>query len=510
MPNTISKTINPQLLEVSFVNSTSLLTKYSNYLDLVSSFKDELEAYFRYDRSLYDSDFISSLTSFYGDLNNKYKDFDNEFIIYYIKKYNTLSDEIKKAVASSISKQNFLTPLSDSIGLLTNTETILTDWVIPISDVNVSTYPAPYTYPSNLKNKIRTASKNIATDLSKQTTTMFRNNIANIQFVYATTEEAHGSNLITDFKSYIRARSIALNVTQKLSIDFGNVFKLVSYYSNLNDYTGYNPGDTSKNLQYTSDVTYNLSVEGVQMQLDLLGKQINAARKDITIKQLLAVSSQSAVKTPTQLVSPIGNISSNKPVPLNTTAPINTAITNNLLKPNTTITQTSPSNNTAPTPVGYTDQDRKTMIAPVANATKIQQALKTPPISSATNVSTSKVSTQMPEFPRIPFPSAPTSPFGAINLLKSVICTLKNLSVNGLSNTHLPKLSDLFSKPNFGKIKNKINALIIQAEAYILAKILALLPKPWPIDLNAIAKALKKKMKEFLKQLFTCNPDNKL
>jgi hypothetical protein len=59
---------------------------------------------------------------------------------------------------------------------------MLSDSVEPLGDINVSLYPAPFVYPANLKNKIRVNSKEIATDLSKQTTIMYRNNIVNVQF----------------------------------------------------------------------------------------------------------------------------------------------------------------------------------------------------------------------------------------------------------------------------------------------------------------------------------------
>jgi hypothetical protein len=509
MSSTLSKTINPQLVEVSFANNIGYLQKYSTYLDLVSDFKTQLNAYFAYDKSFYNSDFISSSKSFYGDLNGKYASFDNEFLIYYVKKYNILADEVKKAILPSIGKQNFLSPISDSIGMLTNTETMLTDYVEPVSDVNVTLYPAPLAYPSNLKNKIRPTAKAISIDLSKQTTIMFRNNIVNVQFKAANSTEPHGSNLVTDFNSYLRTREYALDITKQLSSQFGNLFKLVSYYGNLNDYSGYNPGDLQMNLQTIADVTYTLNVEGAILELDLLGKQIEASRKDITIKRILSVQSQAQTKPVQQPINTKTNTGSTKAMPLNSTAPGSAVVVNNVLKPNTTTTAIIPANNTVPPAVGFTKDDRKQMTAPLTKASAIVKAKPDIQVGKSPNISAIKIPTVMPEFPRMPFAFAVTSPFGIFSAAKSAICALKNLNIQ---NFKVPPIPDLFKKGNFAMFKNKIMGLIVKAEIDIKKKLLAMIPN-WPkINeklMRELIKKIKDKLKAELNKLFNCNPDNK-
>ena len=506
---TYTKTVNPQLVEVSFTNDLTLLQKYSTYLDLVSSFTTELSAYFQYDRALYSSDFVTDLQSFYGDLNSKYKDFDNEFLIYYIKKYNALADQVKAAVLPPSSNSNsYLSELSDSIGILTNTEYMLSDFVEPISDINVTLYPAPAVYPANLRNKIRTASNDIATDLSTQTTTMFRNNIVNIQFTAANSTEAHGSNLVTDFSSYIRARQGALSVTQQLSQSFGQLFKLVTYYSNIYDYSGYNPGDLEMNLQVITDATYLLDVEGALEELDILGKRIVAARKDATMREALVVLSQSQIhplSQPPPRIVPAPK--STKPVPINSTAPTSKAVVASATNPNATTTTTAPANGKVPLPVGYSIEDRQKMSSSIAAANaKISKAPNTGMLKSPSPI-TLKIPNVLPEFPRTPFAFSAASPYAIFKDAKNVLCTLKNLDVSALLNIHIPKMPNIFLKIHLPNFKNPLPGLILKAEKFALSKLTFHLPS-LP-DINKFTANLKLQLKNSLNKIFLCNPGNK-
>lgn len=505
MASTLSRTINPQLVEVDFTNKYDFVQKYSNYLDLVANLKDELLAYFQYSTAFAQSDFVTPLQNFYTDLNGKYQKLDNEFLIYYIRKYNALADEIKNTIFSN-HPQNFLSPISDSIGLLTNTDVMLNDSVLPFNDLNVTLYPAPHTFPVALKNKIRPSANSVAADLSLKTTKMFRNNIINIQFKSADSTQAHGSNLITDFHAYLRTREFALQLTQKISSDFGQLFKLVSYYSNINDYSGYNPGDLSMNLQVTADATYTLSVEGAVLELDLLGKQINEARKQMTIEQVFLLHEQNQTKPAPQPVAVAKNVNSTKPVPLNSTAPVNNVLKNNPLRPNIPTSTAMPGSTTPPMPVGITAQDRAKKVEPIKQATTTVQAKPDHDISSKVNLNTLKIPTIPPIFSTQTYANATSSPYAMFNSAKALICSLKNLDINKIINFKIPALPDIFKKPNFSKFKNPISALLLKAETMLIKKLLSLIP-PLP-DIAKLIANMKKQLEEALKKLFSCNPDN--
>ena len=282
--NSLTQTVIPALVDANYTNSVAFLQQYTNYLSIIQEFTDSVDRCIRYNKALNSSEVVNNSVSIFKEVNDNYKTLDNQFLIYWLGKYKRSVATIQQLVLSQAGPTSIYGQLSDSIGLLSNTSNMLTDSVIPYNDIDVTTYPAPITYPANLANKIRPNSLSVASSLSKATTIMFRQNIINIQFLYATSSEAHGSNLITDIASYSSARQYATTIVNQLKSDFSVMFKLMGFFCNINDYTGYNPADYTLNqASLAGNIYFTSVVQGSNVTIDLLGKRVKDTRSSLTI-----------------------------------------------------------------------------------------------------------------------------------------------------------------------------------------------------------------------------------
>ena len=286
--NSLTYTIIPELTDANYTNSVAFLKQYTNYLDIIQSFTDSVDRCIRYNTALNSNEVVNNAVDIFTEVNTNAAKLDNQFLLLWLSKYNRSISAIKELALSKTGKDGIYGELSDSIGLLGNSSYMLTDSVIPYNDIESSAYPAPITYPANLANKIRPNSAAVAVNLSKLTSTMFRQNIINIQFVYATSKEPHGSNLITDIVSYSRTRGYIGGVVTQLQKDFATIFKLIGFFCNINDHTGYNPQNYTLNqAALIGNLYFTMLVQNNAINIDLLGKKIKETRSSLTIASSL-------------------------------------------------------------------------------------------------------------------------------------------------------------------------------------------------------------------------------
>lgn len=289
--NSLTQTIIPELTDANYANSVEFLGAYTTYLDLIQSFTDDVDRCIRYNAALNSSEFVLNSVDIFSEVNASASKIDNQFLLFWLSKYSRCVGTIKDLVIEQEGTDSIYGLLSDSIGLMTNTLYMLTDSVIPYNDLSSTSYPAPLTYPVSLANKIRPNSLAIAERLSKTTSAMLRQNIINIQFQYATSNEAHGSNLITDIAAYSLARGYTTEILNQIKIDFKTLFKLVGYFCNISDHTGYNPADYTLNqAALIGNVQFTTIVQGDAILVDLLGKRIRDTRKALLNADLLVAS----------------------------------------------------------------------------------------------------------------------------------------------------------------------------------------------------------------------------
>jgi hypothetical protein len=97
MTKTLTRTLYPELVDANVANSTKFLNEYSNYLtavgaisDQLGDFIDETNASIDYRNAIKSGDPVTNVASFFKDLDNKkLKTFNNDFIYFWYKKYQS-------------------------------------------------------------------------------------------------------------------------------------------------------------------------------------------------------------------------------------------------------------------------------------------------------------------------------------------------------------------------------------------------------------------------------------
>ena len=96
----IIKTIIPQICDINLASTTELLKKYSDYLDILSNFTDEVKVSLEYRDTFFKNDTINSRINFFNTLDTKLKDFDVDFIAYWYEIFNSSPEYIKSKVTT--------------------------------------------------------------------------------------------------------------------------------------------------------------------------------------------------------------------------------------------------------------------------------------------------------------------------------------------------------------------------------------------------------------------------
>jgi len=502
--NTGVYTVIPEFTEANYTSSIEFLKAYTSYLDNLTDFTSHIDRYIQYNRALNSSDFVNSTADIFTNINSNVYSIDNQFLIPWIKKYNQSVDEVKKVVELALASNNIYEKFSDSIGLYANTGYLLTDSVIPFNDINCALYQPPKTYPATLANKLSPASIAVADKLSRLTTTMFRQNVINIQKAYATSTEAHGSNLITDIQSYSLARNYIEGIVNKLDDEFQAVFKLVTYVSNINDHTGFNSRDYEVNTAAVGRYQFTIKVQGNPVLVDLLGKKLKIARSSLTIAKSLVSGNAVPVVSINQknintqyTAKTVTNVRSGKVIPINTSA----LLSEGTIKPSI-----------LPEPAVVPPEQAAKGKAMVSAQAKTSVTAKPVGIKGLLGF-VGMISKAVPEFSRINFAQAIQSPLGTARKIRDLVCKAidfaKTFELGKLAQIQWPPVWPPFFK-NF-KIKKLLAKLALEVQIRIIKFILSLIPKiP---DIAAIIKAIKKKIQKLaqeIRDLFTCNPGTKI
>ena len=345
MTRTLTRTLYPELVDANVANSTKFLNEYSNYLtavgaisDQLGDFIDETNASIDYRNALKSGDPVTNVSSFFKDLDNKkLKTFNNDFIYFWYKKYQSSLDiikaEIKKdeetrfsgavdrntdtfnqlsftneylqgfsATSSKRSKNySYLGEISDSIGVLANIGFKIDDATGYLWDVQCNQgVPAPF--PPTLHNKISQNTREISFNLSKKNTSMMRANLINLQRVSkqstnaldtmaATSVQSHGTNLVGDMNFAIQFYKELPQIVEQLINQFGQqYYEFISYFNTINDIQAYNPRVApTYNKQHIANIEFELDVEGKRQKLDLLQKKIKQSMSTRTIANTISV-----------------------------------------------------------------------------------------------------------------------------------------------------------------------------------------------------------------------------
>ena len=303
----ILKTMVPQLCDLNLASSKYILQNYSNYLEYLNTFVNEIETALKYRDTFFKNDSVGERINFFNNLQEKFDKFNDDFVSYWYEIYKTSPDYIKSKV-----KIDTLNLDSDSIGKFTNSTYILDDSVCPVSDWNMNSAPPPSYVPYNAVNKLSPWQKQIIERASYRTNNMYRCNITLVQPKDARPTEAHGVNLVTDELYYTRTVSeIKKKTAEKLLNTFKKEIKYIVRYCNVNDNQAINYQDPNINKSFISQYTFELDIEQVRYLVDVLSNRIKYVKSRIASDTTLSTEKIATIKAQQKTTEQLDNIYKN-------------------------------------------------------------------------------------------------------------------------------------------------------------------------------------------------------
>jgi hypothetical protein len=278
------KTMVPQLCDINLASSKFILEKYTNYLEYLGDFVDQIETALKYRDTFFDNDSVKNRIKFFDNLQSKFETFSDDFVAYWYEIYRSNPDFIKSEVNNNTLKLD-----SDSIGKFTNSTYIIDDSISPISDWSMNSSPPPSYIPYNTLQKISPWTKQMIERASFRTTNMYRSNIVMVQPQDTSPRRAHGTNLVTDELYYTRTVSeIKKIAVEKITKKFEKEIKILLRYCNINDNEALNYQDPNQNKSYVGQYTFEIDVERVRYQVDVLSNRIKYLKSRISNEEVLS------------------------------------------------------------------------------------------------------------------------------------------------------------------------------------------------------------------------------
>jgi len=288
----IEKTMVPQLADLNLASSKFMLEKYSNYLEYLNDFVEQVETALEYRDTFFKNDSIKERIKFFNNIQKRIDKFSDDFVGYWYEVFKSSPDYIKTQV-----KVNSLLLESDSIGKFTNSLYLLDDSICPISDWSMNDAPPPNYIPYNTLNKLSPWTKQILSRASFRTNNMYRCNFVMVQPSDVSSKKAHGTNLVTDEFYYTRTASeIKKATTDKLLKMFQNEVKVLLRYCNVNDNEALNYLDFENNKSNIGVYSFKLDVEKVQYNVDILSNRIKFLKSRVLSDKVLGTEKITVIK----------------------------------------------------------------------------------------------------------------------------------------------------------------------------------------------------------------------
>lgn len=304
---TPTKTIYPELVDANITNSIDFLQKFTTYLKSIGmssvgsseDLTDEAATSINYRNSTKTGDPVTTISNFFNEIDKKeLKNFNLDYVYYWVKKYNVLPNVIKNKIKKE--KNSYYQEISDSVGTLANMLNKMSDNTGPVWDFNLGKFGIPIPHSIEMTNKISNNTLELSYELQKKNTSLMRNNLKNLisqttkldkqlQQVAADPTQSHSNNLVTDIKFYedffSNLQSLIDNLKNNFSKDY---YEFICYFNTINDKIGYNPR-SSQNLQIMANLFFEIDIEGNMQKVDLLQKKLVNSRSFRTIRKALSI-----------------------------------------------------------------------------------------------------------------------------------------------------------------------------------------------------------------------------
>jgi len=289
---------------IGVVQNTSLdfYLKSTNLLNAIGNYLGELNENIKFSKSFVTTNVLSSYAALFNELNatdftvenfkiennqivpDGTKMMDNTFKLFFIEKYQSLSQEYKLKVSSLIQNNNYFDNFSEDIGYITDVSSIMDNNVNPYFDIFNSYYAYQTSIPATLNNKISKNELVLLKTFGFYADTLLKKNLTGLQYGNLNTNTArtsHGTNLITDILYYQRAVANQQSFITELQVILDNISNFIFFFKQLNP-RDLDPERKAILLKYT--IT---NLEGLELKVDVLKNNLN--KINLSSKQVLSV-----------------------------------------------------------------------------------------------------------------------------------------------------------------------------------------------------------------------------
>ena len=266
----------PNYLDTVILQKTDYYKNNTNLLELFGDFLEILNLNLDYEKAKSSGDFLKDISEIYEKLNNnKFKvdgvEIDIQNKNYYIEKYQSLSNNFKEIIENILEGKNiFFKELSDDVGTLVDSNTIVDNSIIPFFDIFYNeTKNIPFNIPNTVFNKVTLQNKKIQKNFSLLNDAILKNNlkdIANYSNV-SINKSSHSSNLVTDYGYYERLLNFAEEIRQTIFVELtADLGEYIYFLKNLN----------IRNQDNNNAILlkFKATIEDVEENLDIFKNQI--------------------------------------------------------------------------------------------------------------------------------------------------------------------------------------------------------------------------------------------
>ena len=266
----------PNYLDTVILQKTDYYKNNTNLLELFGDFLEILNLNLDYEKAKSSGDFLKDISEIYEKLNDdKFKidgvEIDIQNKNYYIEKYQSLSNNFKEIIENILEGKNiFFRELSDDVGTLVDSNTIVDNSIIPFFDLFYNeTKNIPFNIPNTVFNKVTLQNKKIQKNFSLLNDAILKNNlkdIANYSNV-SINKSSHSSNLVTDYGYYERLLNFAEEIRQTIFVELtADLGEYIYFLKNLN----------IRNQDNNNAILlkFKATIEDVEENLDIFKNQI--------------------------------------------------------------------------------------------------------------------------------------------------------------------------------------------------------------------------------------------
>lgn len=256
---------------------------YRSATNLLSAFDDyigQLDTSIQFEKSKVTADVIKSTSVLYGKLNDddfkitfdgEVYEFDNIFKLFYIEKFQTLTDDVKSLITSNLTGDNiYFNNYSDDTGNITDVNSVIDNNTSPYFDTFDATYNYPNSIPASIFNKVSKRELQTSVNLNIKTDALLKLSLSDIQgSVDANTAKtSHGENLVTDNLYVDRLYLFKDPINSQLKNIIGNMADFIQFFKNVN----FRDQDKNRSSVY---LKYATNIEGVSAKIDILKNKLN-------------------------------------------------------------------------------------------------------------------------------------------------------------------------------------------------------------------------------------------